>query len=173
MKTIALFFAVLLLLSPSSTALAQDKSDLEAIHELIDRYAQTEDAGDLVAQAALMTADRVWIGQAGAGRRTDQAKNLERQQARFDATAALAPGIRWFTEARDRMVKFYGDGTVAVASFYWYRAFVLPGDLPLEVLDLFRTPTVPEVMTQVLVKEGGEWKIAHTHVSLLYPPAGQ
>ena len=59
---------------------AQREPDLAAISRLIDQYGQTEDAGDMMAQAKLMTADRVWIAEAG--RRTDQGMNMRQQQAR-------------------------------------------------------------------------------------------
>lgn len=174
MKSAVFFCTIsLLLLFASSPAGAQDKADTEAINKLIDQYAKTESAGDLMGQAKLMTADRVWIG-AGAGRRTDQAMNMQMQQAQFDEAKKLVPEIKWFTEARDRLIKLYGNGTVAVASFYWYSTFVLPANTPMDVVKLWGNQPPPVAMTQVLVKERGEWKIAHTHVSLLSPPpAGQ
>jgi hypothetical protein len=97
--------------------MAQRQADSEAINRLIDRYGALEDAKDMTAQAQLMAPDRVWIGQ-GAGRRTDQATNMRIQQAGMEVTKKLVPGIQTFTEDRDRLVRFYGNGTVAVASFY-------------------------------------------------------
>jgi ketosteroid isomerase-like protein len=174
MKCTIFFCTIALLLSfASSPAGAQDKADIEAIHKLIDQYAKTEDTGDLMGQAKLMTADRVWIG-TGGGRRTDQAMNMQMQQAQFDEAKKLVPEMKWFTESQDRLIKIYGNGTVAVASFYWYRTFVLPANTPMDVVKLFGSGPPPTAITLVLVKERGEWKIAHTHVSLLSPPpAGQ
>ena len=150
---------------------AQGKADIDAIQKLIDQYGQTEDAGDMMAQAKLMMADRVWIGQAQ-GRQTDQAMNMRTQQAEIDAQRKQVPGVQWFTEARDRLVKFYGNGTVAVASFYWYRTAVLPSGVPKDVAA--NVGNVPALaLTLVLAKDGGDWKIAHTHVSELGPPARQ
>lgn len=172
-RTIFFCTISLLFLFVSSPVGAQDKADITAIHKLIDQYSKAEDTGDLMGQAKLMTADRVWIGD-GEGRRTDQAINMQIQQAQFDEAKKLVPEIKWFTEARDRLIKLYGNGTVAVASFYWYRTFVLPANTPMDVVKLWGNQPPPIAMTQVLVKEGGEWKIAHTHVSLLNPPpAGQ
>ena len=153
----------LLVLFASSPIKSQGKADIEAINKLIDQYSKTEDAGDLMGQAKLMTADRVWIGPTG--RRTDQAMNMQIQQTQVDELKKLVPGTKWFTDARDRMIKFYGGGKVAVASFYWHRTFVLPGDTPVEIMKLFETQPSPLVMTQVLVKERDKWKIAHTHAS--------
>jgi hypothetical protein len=86
----------------------------------------------MAAQALLMTADRVQIVANGGGRRTDHALFTRyRQDVSAEATK-VAPGVKWHTDARDRLVKFYGTGDVAVASFYWYRARVVPADLPAE-----------------------------------------
>jgi hypothetical protein len=151
---------------------AQGRPDLDAIHRLIDQYGQTEDAGDMMAQAKLMSADRVWIGQAPAGRQTDQAMNMRAQQAQYDVQKKLVPGLQWFTQARDRLVKFYGNAAVAVASFYWYREPVIPGGTARDVAQGIEAAATPVAITLVLEKQGGEWKIVHTHVSYLVPPRG-
>ena len=64
-----------------------------------------------------MSDDRVWIGDNGLGRMTNQSLNMNMQQSQFDAMLKSINGIKWFTDARDRLIKFYGDGKVAVASF--------------------------------------------------------
>jgi len=150
---------------------AQNQADRDAINRLIDRYSALEDAGDMTAQAQLMTADRVWIAQ-WAGRITNQNMNMRQQQANFDAAIEFLPGVQWFTDARDRLIKFYGNGSVAVASFYWYRTFILPGDTPLEIAQTF-VPFNPAVITLVLEKQGGDWKIVHTHNSELSQSPGE
>ena len=147
---------------------AQDKADVQAIHKLVDEYCKTEDAGDMKAQARLMKADRIWIGPAGGGRITNQTMNIEKQQAQFDEMKKMVPGIKLFTDARDRIIKFYGNGKVAVASFYWYRKFILPHNTSKETRELFAVQSKPLVVTQVLVKDGNEWKIAHSHLSNLF-----
>jgi ketosteroid isomerase-like protein len=168
MKPAALLCAVSLLLPWFTRAShAQREPDLTAINRVIDQYAQTEDAGDMMAQAKLMTADRVWIAQPG--RRTDQAMNMRLQQAQIDEGKKFAPGMKWFTEAHDRLIKVYGRGTVAVASFYWHRTRAVPGDLPVEKARLLGDQPPPVAITHVLVKEGGEWKIAHTHITTMIP----
>lgn len=172
MKSGTVYFAMIsLFLFSGSFITAQSKADTEAIRELIDKYGATEDAGDMVAQAKLMTADRVWIGRAGAGRMTNQAMNMELQQSQYDSWKVFLPGVKWYTDARDRLINFYGDGKVAVASFYWYRTFVLPGDAPLEKAKLF-SPQPPVVITLVLEKKRA-WKIVHSHSSTLDPPNQQ
>lgn len=164
-KKLTALFAFCLLLFPTTFLSAQDT---EAINKLIDKYGEAEDAGDMVTQAKLMTADRVWIGPAGSGRITNQAMNMESQQSQFDAAKEFVAGVKWFTDDRDRLIKFYGDGKVAVASFYRYTRFVLPPDTPLEKAKLISS-LQPVVITLVLEKKG-DWKIVHTHVSSLDPP---
>jgi len=57
-----------------------------------------------------------------------------------------------------------------VASFYWYRTAVVPPGVPKDVAaDVGNVP--PLALTIVLTKEGGDWRIAHTHVSELGPPS--
>ncbi len=100
-------FACCLLLGAmvgSARLAAQNRPDLDAIHKIIDQYGQTEDAGDMIAQAKLMAPDRVWIGPAPSGRQTDQAMNMRAQQAQYDVQKKVAPGLQWFTQARDRLV---------------------------------------------------------------------
>jgi len=169
MKRLSLVpFALAVALLIPAVAHAQGQSDIDAINRLIDRYGEFEDAMDMVGQASLISADRVWIAQ-GAGRRTNQAQNMVIQAAAFDAVKAQVPGIRFFTEDRDRLIKFHGNGTVAVVSLYRYRTFVLPPDTPSAVADAI-APIQPNALTMVLEKRGDEWKIVHTHFSSLGPP---
>jgi hypothetical protein len=165
-KVLALTIAVCV----PCTSLAQGSGDEDAINRLIDQYSQLEDAVDMTVQAALMTADRIWIAQAS-GRRTNQAMNMRIQQAGFDVRNEILPGVQWFTDARDRIIRFYGRGDVAVASFYWYRTFVLPANAPDDLVQNAVQPQ-PSVITMVLEKQGGDWKIVHTHNSALGPPVG-
>ena len=142
-------------------------ADLAAINTLIDDYSQTEDDGTLLEQAKLMSDDRVWIGNNGAGRITNQSLNMNMQQTQVDVLFKSISGIKWFTDARDRLIKFYGDGNVAVASFYWYRTFVLPPNTSFENRDIMSKQPDPIAMSLVLEKKEGNWKIVHTHTSLL------
>ena len=164
-------FALALAVCVPATALAQGSGDEDAINRIIDQYSQLEDANDMTAQAEMMTADRIWIAQA-LGRITNQAQNMQIQQAGFDVQNEILPGVQWFTDARDRIIRFYGRGEVAVASFYWYRTLVLPANATDEQVQNAVQPR-PAVITIVLEKQGGDWKIVHTHNSALGPPAGQ
>lgn len=154
----------------ASPAFAQNQTDTQAIHRLIDEYGRLEDAMDMAAQAQLMSEDRVWLAQ-GAGRRTDQAANTRIQQAVFDALRATVPGIQSFTEDRDRLIKFYGNGSVAVVSFYRYQTLVLPPGTPPEIAATVPLPP-PASVTLVLEKRANQWRIVHAHYSDLAPPVG-
>jgi ketosteroid isomerase-like protein len=162
-------FAVLLAASLvfPNLATAQSKSDTDAINRLIDQYGELEDKMDMNGQAKLMTPDRVWVSNGG-GRRTDQAANMRIQQAGFDALKKQVPGVETFTEDRDRLIKFYGNGQVAVASFYRYTTLVLPPNTPAEVAKA-NPPLPPAAATLVLEKRDGGWKIVHSHFSNLAP----
>ncbi len=168
MKRFLCFAFALGMLTPS-LAPAQRQGDVDAINRVVDRYGALEDAMDMNAQAQLMSADRVWVAQ-GAGRRTDQAMNMRIQQAAFDQLKKRLPGVQTFTEDRDRLIRFYGNGSVAVASFFRYTTTVLPPSTPPEVAKEFG-PTPAVAITLVLEKRDGDWKIVHTHVSELGPPA--
>ncbi len=160
LKTILLFIIL-------STISFGNETDLDAINKLIDNYSKTEDEGKLLEQAKMMSKDRVWIGNNGAGRITDQSLNMIMQQSQVDAVMKSISGIKWFTDTRDRLIKFYGDGKVAVASFYWYRTFVLPLNTNSEKRNMMKKQPDPVAISLVLEKKKGDWKIVHTHTSLL------
>ena len=149
-KVIILVFA-LLLVTVALPAAAQSEADVEAV---IMEYLRTDDSGDLDAQARLMTSDRSWMV-TGAGRRLDQAKNMEIQKKGRDMAQRMGDSSTTISEARDLVVRFVADD-VAVATFYWYSTTMPPpegGQIP------------PRLTTHVLVQDGGSWKIAHTHIS--------
>jgi hypothetical protein len=132
-------------------AMADDMDDVMA---LVAKYAETEE--DLDAQAKLMRDDRVMIT---AIRQTDNAQNMAIQKAARDANEAVNGGkTKFITTVESPHVAIYGN--VAVASFV--RIFnVFPHNQP-------PAGGNPNWVTLVMVKEGRDWKIAHTHLS----PAG-
>ena len=160
LRTILLFIIL-------STNAFGNENDLDAINKIIDNYSKTEDEGKLLEQAKMMSKDRVWIGPNGAGRITDQSLNMNMQQSQVDAIMKNISGIKWFTDVRDRLIKFYGNGKVAVASFYWHRTFVLPPNTNSEKRNMMKKQLDPVVISLVLEKKKGVWKIVHTHTSLL------
>lgn len=158
--------ALALLAAPAASA--QCDADRAAVGALIDQYEATEAAMDMRAQGALMSADRVHI--TAGGRMTDQAQNMEMQQAQYDFIRAAVPGMRQFVEARDRMVQFVGGCDAAVASFTWVITPVPGASTPpqaLQMMEGFGGPPDPSSITLVLERTGGEWAIVHTHASAL------
>jgi hypothetical protein len=145
-------------------ATAQSQSEIDAINRLIDRYGALEDAMDMTSQAQLMAPDRVQINQGG--RRTNQALNMRIQQAQLEELKKALPGVQFFTEDRDRLIRFYGNGAVAVVSFYRYRTRVIPSSVPATVATSY-PPPAPVVFTLVLEKRTGDWKIVHAHATPL------
>ena len=120
------------------------------------------------AQAKLMSDDRIFVGSAGEGRAVNQKLNMKYQKIHLGIMKKEVPGIKFCTDARDRIIRFYGDGKVAIASFYWFRAVYLPPHTPAEVAKHYPQPDTRAV-TLVFEKQNGAWKIVHTHMSLLYP----
>ena len=134
-------------------ACANDKNDVLAV---IHQYGNLE--GDLAGQAKLMRDDRVYI--TGGMRQTDEAKNMAMQMAARQANEAVNGGkTKFMVIIESPVISVYGD--VAVASFV--RAF---NTIPYNKAP--NPPDQPVWVTLVLVKERGEWGIAHTHQS----PAG-
>lgn len=164
-----LSLALALVLALTAPVSGQTDADRAAIHDLLHRYAQLEDAGDIETQARLMTQDRVYIGVFNIGRRLDQTQNTAIQQATMDLNRELYPGMRIFTEVKAPHVHFVAED-VAVASFQWVRNFIPTAELVNSGVDLPDSPTPPVWFSQVLVREDDGWKIAHTHVSLAQQP---
>jgi ketosteroid isomerase-like protein len=166
MKLLSLFLFAVLVAAPA--ALAQN-CDTAGINALIDRYASTEAEGDMPAQARLMSDDRVWVA-FGQGRMTNQAMNMQGQQAWFDFEDGVVRGLHRYVDARDRLIRCYGNGDVAVASFYWYQQVVPPSTITAEQAEMLGQPPQPSVVSLVLERRGGDWSIVHTHTSPLSPP---
>jgi ketosteroid isomerase-like protein len=134
-------------------AFADDEDDVMAV---IKQYGDSE--GDLDAQARMMRADRTFI--AGGTRQTDEAKNMAIQKAARQAGEAANGGkTKFITTIESPRVAVHGN--VAIATFV--RIFnTFPYNKPAN------PPGAPNWVTLVLVKEGRDWRIAHTHQS----PAG-
>ena len=130
-------------------AFADDEADVRAF---VEQYGALEN--DLDAQANLMREDRVFI--AGGTRRTDEANNMAIQKAsRAAGEAANGGKTKFMTTITGTIVAIHGN--VAITSFV--RAFnIFPHNQPA-------IQGNSQWVTLVLVKEGGEWGIAHTHQS--------
>lgn len=129
--------------------------DHDSVLAFIKQYADLED--DLAAQAELMTDDRIFVN--GPVRLTDNAKNMANQMATRDAMERVNGGpTKFVTTIENPMVRMYGD--VAVASFVrWFNTY--PHNKPAN------PPGGMQWVTLVLVKDGRDWKIAHSHQSAI------
>ena len=143
----SIFLSTLFLINPVSL-FGDDKSD---VIEVIKTWASLE--GDLNEQAELIRSDRVMI--AGAYVWPDQEDNLMIQNERRAATLKRDSGWKIMQTIVSPKVKIYGD--VAVAHFVRRFDFI-PGEGEL-------SPPSMDNATMVLVKENGDWEIAHTHFS--------
>lgn len=134
-------------------AAADDRDDVLAV---IQQYGELED--DLQAQSRLMHSDRVFIN-AGV-RQTDNANNMAIQMANREAGEKMNGGkTRFMTTIEGPLVSVHGN--TAVASFVrWFNVYPA-NQAPVT------SPS--QWVTLVLVKEGGDWRIVHTHQS---PTAG-
>ncbi len=61
----------------------------------------------------------------------------------------------------DFIIRVYGDA--AIASFYWYRNWILTPDQEGP------NPSAVLIQSLFLVKQDGSWKIAYSHISPLDP----
>lgn len=140
--------ATLLLVMPFSL-LADDMDDVMAV---IEAYGDLE--GDLAAQAELMRPDRVYI--TGGMRQTNESLNMRNQIATREAQEALNGGKTEFvTTIEDVDISIHGD--VAIASFVrWWNVY------PANQAPVLGAPTW---VSLVLIKEGSDWLIKHTHQS--------
>jgi hypothetical protein len=147
-RTLSLLIAAVSIVA-SPLVHADDADDVMAV---VNQWAALE--GDLAEQAKLIRSDRVQI--AGNGRQSDQAGNLKVQQANANARARVAGGEpEMIVRLEAPQVAVYGD--TAVVSFVRLFNVIPHNQDPL--------PGNRAWFTMVLVKEGGDWGIAHSHVS--------
>lgn len=147
-KGVRIFLLVIVSMLLSPSVLAAEEDD---VLKTVQSWADLEN--DLEAQAALIRDDRIQIF--NMTRVSDQAINLKDQVTRWKAVQKKSPGTKLLIRIESPIIRVY-DNT-AVASFVRY-AQAIPGDD-------FPRSTNAAFMTMVLVKERGDWKIAHLHGS--------
>ena len=141
------FSLIALLCSPM--AKADDADDVLAV---VHQWAELEN--DLEAQAELVTDDRIQVFEMW--RRTSQAQNLRVQLAKRASILRLDPEWQVIVTVESPIVRVHG-GDAAVVSFK--RIYeVIPGNAPPR-------PMYQTYISMTLIKERGEWKIAHMHGS--------
>ena len=140
---------VLATLGLAPIAIADDADDVMAV---VTQWAALE--GDLDAQTALIRDDRIQIFEMT--RQTNQAANLALQKAQVAARERASGGpTELHVRVESPVVRVYDD--TAVVSFVRQFTPIPYNQAPL--------PTSQAFFTMVLVKEGGDWKIAHLHGS--------
>ena len=151
-STVLLIVAILLSPIALTDTLSVKQGDISDVMAVIEKWAELEH--DLTAQAELVRDDRVQIG--GGIRQSNQAENLAVQLMRYNALMESWGGEpEMIVRIEDPLVRVYGD--VAVASFMRLFDIAPPGERA--------NNTGTAWFSMVLVKDKGEWKIAHHHVS--------
>jgi len=137
----------------TTVAMADDVDDVKAA---VQRDFVSRNSGDAYAyaQSFLEGFTRFGFG----GQLLEQVDSLEElrkdRQARFDA------GLKFNLQDRHSDVRIYGNSTAVVTS-YRVGTITFPDG---------RTARINNRITTVLVKQGGQWKIAHVHDSPLRLP---
>ena len=132
--------------------------DMDDVHALLDAYIETE--SDLMAQNALMSDDRVFIIGAPAMRMTDNKTNMMGQMHTDNSRKEMDPDAIYYATREDQMVRVYGDA--AVASFRRNLNFRPSAE---GMRNGMSNNTTRQLVTVVMAKVDGDWKIVHTHIS--------
>ena len=154
-RKIGIYNLAIMALLFSFSAKADDMDDVQA---LLDAYIETE--SDLMAQNALMSEDRIFIVGAPAVRMTDNKTNMMRQMHVNNRSEEMDPNSIYYASREDQIVRVYGDA--AVASFRRSLNFLPSAE---GMRNGMTNNTTRQLVTVVMAKVNGDWKIVHTHIS--------
>ena len=148
MKALTTLFVAGMFLT--TVAMADDVDDVKAAAQ---RFYAALNAGDAGALTELHAAENTRFGPGGALLETSDSLEEQRknQQAAFDA------GPKYNLQARHIDVRVYGNST-AVATYYGVGSLAFPDGT---------TAQPNNRITTVLIKQGGQWKVVHRHLSPL------
>ncbi len=137
----------------TTVAMADDVDDVKAA---VQRDFVSRNSGDAYAyaQSFLEGFTRFGFG----GQLLEQVDSLE--ELRKDRQASFDAGVKFNLQDRHTDVSLYGNSTAVVTSYRVGTMTVPDG----------RTVRINNRITTVLVKQGGQWKIAHVHDSPLRLP---
>ncbi len=137
----------------TAVAMADDVDDVKAAAQ---RFYAALNAGDAGAFTRLHAAENTRFGPGGELLETSDSVEEQRmnQQAAFDA------GPKYNLQARHIDVRVYGNLT-AVATYYGVGRITFPDGT---------TAQPNNRITTVLIKQGGQWKVVHRHLSPLRLP---
>ena len=126
--------------------------DNEDVLNVVLKWAELET--DLEAQSELVTDDRIQLF--AMWRRVDQAQNLRVQLAKREAILKQDPDWNVLVTVEAPIVRIYGDDAAVVSFKRMYE--VIPGNAAPR-------PIYQTYISMTLIKENGDWKIAHMHGS--------
>ncbi len=137
----------------TAVAMADDADDVKAV---IQGYSDTGNAGDVNARVQYHAAGNTRFSSGG----TLLERNDSLEEQRKNQQASRDAGLKLNLQDRHIEVSVYGNST-AVATSYRVGNITFPGG---------RTSQPNNRVTTVLIKQGGQWKIAHVHISPLRGP---
>jgi len=148
MKALTTLFVVGMFLT--TVAMADDVDDVKAAMQRSQVAANSGDAGTQILLEGFTT-----FGFAGG-----LLERVDLEEARKDRQASFDAGLKFNLQDRHIDVRVYGNST-AVATSYRVGTITLPNG---------NTVRPNNRITTVLIKQGGQWKIAHVHFSPLRLP---
>tara|TARA_B100001059_G_scaffold146939_1_gene146774 strand:+ start:72 stop:551 length:480 start_codon:yes stop_codon:yes gene_type:complete len=155
LKNLGIYNLAIMALLFSFSAKADDMDDVQA---LLDAYIETE--SDLMAQTRLMSDDRIFINGTPAMRMTDNQANMKGQIHVDSRRQQMDPSAIYYATREDQIVRVYGDA--AVASFRRNLNFRPSAE---GMRNGMSNNTARQLVTVVMAKIDGDWKIVHTHIS--------
>ena len=150
-------FHLIALLSLFATATVH-ADDMDDVTALVNAYIETE--SDLNAQSKLMSEDRIYIVGSPAMRMTDNEVNMMGQAFGEKRREAMDSKSLYFATIEDQIIRMYGEA--AVASFRRNLIFRPSAD---GMKNGMSNNTGRQLVTVVMAKVDGDWKIVHTHIS--------
>jgi ketosteroid isomerase-like protein len=156
LKTLGIYNLIAVIgLFATATVQADDMDDVAA---LVNAYIETE--SDLNAQSKLMSEDRIYIVGSPAMRMTDNEVNMMSQAFGEKRREAMDSKSLYFATIEDQIIRMYGEA--AVASFRRNLVFRPSAD---GIKNGMSNNTGRQLVTVVMAKVDGDWKIVHTHIS--------
>ena len=150
-------FHLIALLSLFATATVH-ADDMDDVTALVNAYIETE--SDLNAQSKLMSEDRIYIVGSPAMRMTDNEVNMMGQAFGEKRREAMDSKSLYFATIEDQIIRMYGEA--AVASFRRNLNF-RPSAAGMK--NGMSNNTSRQLVSVVMAKVDGTWKIVHTHIS--------
>ncbi len=136
----------------TTVAIADDVDDVKAA---MQRSQVAGNTGDANTEAQILLEGFTSFGFAGG-----LLERFDLEEARKNRQAAFDAGLKFNLQDRHIDVSLYGNST-AVATSYRVGSITFPDG---------STSQPNNRVTTVLIKQGGQWKIAHVHISPLSTP---